>query len=122
LVARCSAGAVNHVPIARGDPTDLATRLKEIGVCLIGTDRSAETPIEDCNLTLPTALVVGNENSGISQRLKELCDSLARVPQQGRIGSLNAAVAAGIAFYEAARQRIHRRRPGDLERQGVSGG
>lgn len=105
LVARCSAGAVNHVPVARGDLLEFAGRLRERSVPLIGLDRAADATICECDLKRPVALAVGNEHAGLSPALRERCDALARIPQQGRIGSLNAAVAAGIAFYEAARQR-----------------
>lgn len=105
-VARSSAGAVNHVPIARaGDLPGLARRLKQLDVRLVGASEKAEINIIDCDLTRPVAIVIGSEATGISPELADLCDETARIPQYGRVGSLNAAVSAGILFYEARRQR-----------------
>ena len=60
----------------------------------------------DYNFRLPTAIVIGNEADGIQNRLLQLCDQQVRIPQCGQVGSLNAAVSAGILLYEASRQRM----------------
>jgi 23S rRNA (guanosine2251-2'-O)-methyltransferase len=105
-VARASAGAVNHLPIARVD--DLAAAAGTIGgwgLMVVGASESGESAIGDVDLTGPVALVIGNEGRGLSPGVRGACDRLARIPQTGHIGSLNAAVAAGILFYETSRQR-----------------
>ena len=79
--------------------------LKGRGVRLIGASEKAEKLPSECDLNSPAAIVIGNEGTGMSDELKSCCDELVRIPQSGRIGSLNAAVAAGILVYEAGRQR-----------------
>jgi 23S rRNA (guanosine2251-2'-O)-methyltransferase len=105
-VARSSAGAVNHLPIAQADDLlTLATQLHARGVRLIGASQNATRPLFDCDLTGPTAIVIGNEGTGIQPSLLAACDDLVTIPQFGVVESLNAAVSAGILFYEAQRQR-----------------
>ena len=105
-VAKTSAGAVEHVPVAR--VTNLARtieRLKEEGVWIVGADPRAERTVYETDLTLPIAVVIGNENSGISRLVREKCDYLAKLPMFGQINSLNASVAAALFMYEVVRQR-----------------
>ena len=59
----------------------------------------------EADLTLPTVLVVGSEEDGISEELMELCDEFVKIPVMGKIESLNVSVATGIVIYEAVRQR-----------------
>ncbi|MFN0195343.1 MAG: 23S rRNA (guanosine(2251)-2'-O)-methyltransferase RlmB [Planctomycetaceae bacterium] len=108
-VARSSAGAVNYLPIAQADDlVDWARTLKSsCGFTLIGTHQDATIDIWDCDLTIPCVLIIGNEGTGIRPELNDLCDRLIRIPQTGRVQSLNAAVAAGILCYEVSRQRKH---------------
>jgi 23S rRNA (guanosine2251-2'-O)-methyltransferase len=106
LVARSSAGAVNHVPLAQVDDlAELAAQLKARGHALVGATEQARLAIGDCNLRAATTIVIGNEGSGIREQLLAACDRQVAIPQAGHVGSLNAAVAAGILFYEARRQR-----------------
>lgn len=108
-VARSSAGAVNHIPIAQAeDVIALAEQLRSRGIRVIGTSQRASQPINDCDLTRATAIVIGNEGSGIREGLLAVCDELVTIPQFGAVESLNAAVSAGILFYEAQRQRAKR--------------
>ena len=111
LVTRSSAGAVNHVPIVRDDLSAVAQQFKDREIPIVGTHQSAELTFADCDLSASVALVIGNEHAGISPEVQDRCDVLARIPQSGRVGSLNAAVAAGIAFYEADRQAAAARKP-----------
>jgi 23S rRNA (guanosine2251-2'-O)-methyltransferase len=105
-VARTSAGAVNHVPIARVDDLGAAVAtLRERGFQVLGAAGEAEREIQQLDCTGPLALVIGNEGTGLSEELRGLCDELVRIPQVGRTESLNAAVAAGILCYEVRRQR-----------------
>ena len=105
-VARSSAGAVNYLRIAQADDLlSLASQLRSRAIRLIGASQNAARPIFACDLTTPTAIVIGNEGSGIRPELLEACDELVIIPQFGALESLNAAVSAGILFYEAQRQR-----------------
>ncbi len=106
LVARSSAGAVNHLHIAQADDLlCLAEQLRSAGIRLIGTSQRAPQSIFACDLASAIAIVIGNEGSGIRPELLDACDELVTIPQFGTIESLNAAVSAGILFYEAQRQR-----------------
>ena len=103
---RASAGALEHVPVARVSnlPRALAS-LKQAGVWIVGLDQDGETPHTSVDFKLPTAIVVGGESRGISRLVREGCDVLASIPLRGELASLNASVAASIALYEAVRQR-----------------
>lgn len=106
MVARSSAGAVNRVPITQVESLDeAASALCDRGVSLIGASEKAEAELPACNLQRPVCIVIGNEGVGIRPTLLARCSDLVRIPQHGQVGSLNAAVAAGIFFYEVRRQR-----------------
>lgn len=105
-VARSSSGAVTRIPIAQVD--DLvcwAAALKDHGVAIVGASEKAETPVYQFDFIQPTAIVIGNEGVGIRPAMQAVCDALVRIPQKGHIGSLNAAAAASVFYYEARRQR-----------------
>jgi len=105
-VARSSAGAVNHVPIARVDDLHaLVGDLKRRGVRLVAASEHADTPLSEADLSGPVAVLIGNEGVGIEKTLLAKCDLAIAIPLAGRVGSLNAAVAAGILLYEVARRR-----------------
>lgn len=104
-VARASAGAVEHIPIAR--ETNLVNcikRLKEKGLWVIGADMEGKEYFTS-HIPSPTALVIGGEGSGIRRLVRQNCDMLVNIPMMGSISSLNAAVAAGLIIYEVVRQR-----------------
>ncbi|MGC1276022.1 MAG: 23S rRNA (guanosine(2251)-2'-O)-methyltransferase RlmB [Planctomycetaceae bacterium] len=104
-VARSSAGAVNHVPIAQVDDLlALADELKRQGVRLVAASEHAATPLHAADLAGPLAIVIGNEGVGVSRELLTKCDLIVAIPLAGQVGSLNAAVAAGIVIYEATRR------------------
>ena len=106
VVAKTSAGAVEHVPVARvANLAQTIDRLKEAGVWIAGTDVSAAQEVYRANLKGPLAIVIGNEGKGISRLVREKCDFLISLPMFGKINSLNASVAAGVILYEAVRQR-----------------
>jgi 23S rRNA (guanosine2251-2'-O)-methyltransferase len=106
VVAKSSAGAVEHVPIARVTNMSRAIdELKSIGIWTVGASADAKTEYVDWDWTLPTALVLGNEGSGLHRLVREHCDTLVRIPVFGQIDSLNVSVAAGVILYEARRQR-----------------
>ena len=108
-VARSSAGAVNHLPIARTDhlPRDLQS-LKTQGIRLVAATEHAATPLPQADLRAPLAIVIGNEGVGISPEILAHCDLAVAIPITSPVGSLNAAVAAGILMYEIARQQPNR--------------
>ncbi|MDR6226981.1 23S rRNA (guanosine(2251)-2'-O)-methyltransferase RlmB [Desmospora profundinema] len=106
VVAKTSAGAVEHVPVARVTNLNrLADQLKEQGVWLVGTDADAVDDFGSVDYQVPVALVIGNEGKGISHVLKQRCDFLVRLPMKGRVSSLNASVAAALFMYEVMRRR-----------------
>jgi 23S rRNA (guanosine2251-2'-O)-methyltransferase len=104
--AKASAGAVSHVRIA--DVVNIARALEELkaaGVWTVGLSGDAPTSYCDIDLTLPTALVLGTEGTGMRRLVRERCDWLVSIPMAGHVGSLNVSVAAGVALFEAVRQR-----------------
>jgi 23S rRNA (guanosine2251-2'-O)-methyltransferase len=105
-VAKASAGAVSHVKIA--DVVNIARaleELKEAGVWTVGLAGDSPKRYDELDLTLPTAFVLGAEGTGLRRLVRERCDWLVSIPLRGRVQSLNVSVAAGIALFEAVRQR-----------------
>jgi 23S rRNA (guanosine2251-2'-O)-methyltransferase len=109
--ARASAGAVAHVRVA--EVVNIARALevlKDAGIWTVGLAGDAPKRYDDLDLTLPTALVVGAEGTGLRRLVRDRCDWLVSIPQRGHVQSLNVSVAAGIVLFEALRQRG--KRPG----------
>ena len=105
-VARSSAGAVNHLPIARTDDLPGAVDLfLGRGFQVVAASEKGDTPLFQADFSRPTVMIIGNEGRGIRPELLSRCDVTVSIPMSGRVGSLNAAVAAGILFYEMRRQR-----------------
>ncbi|HEY8418679.1 MAG TPA: 23S rRNA (guanosine(2251)-2'-O)-methyltransferase RlmB [Limnochordales bacterium] len=105
-VARTSAGAVEHVPVAQVSNLVQAIRaLKERGLWVVGADMAAEQDLWDADLTGPMAVVIGGEDKGLGRLVRESCDFLVRIPMRGRVNSLNAGVAGALVLFEIARQR-----------------
>jgi 23S rRNA (guanosine2251-2'-O)-methyltransferase len=108
--AKASAGAVAHVRIA--EVVNIARaieELKEAGVWTVGLAGDATTSYDSIDFTSPSAIVLGAEGTGLRRLVRERCDYVAAIPMQGRVGSLNVSVAAGIALFEAVRQRRAKR-------------
>jgi 23S rRNA (guanosine2251-2'-O)-methyltransferase len=104
--AKASAGAVSHVKIA--EVVNIARALEELkngGVWTVGLAADAARRYDDVDLTLPTALVVGAEGTGLRRLVRERCDWLVSIPLFGHVESLNVSVAAGVVLFEAVRQR-----------------
>jgi 23S rRNA (guanosine2251-2'-O)-methyltransferase len=104
--AKASAGAVSHVPVA--EVVNIARALEELkalGVWTVGLAGDAPKRLDQIDLTLPTALVVGAEGTGLRRLVRDRCDWLASIPMRGHVQSLNVSVAAGVALFEAVRQR-----------------
>jgi 23S rRNA (guanosine2251-2'-O)-methyltransferase len=106
-VVRSSSGAVEHLRVAR--VTNIARtiqRLQQHGYWAAGLDASANAQsYDEADLSGPLALVVGSEGQGLRRLVRERCDFLVRVPMEGHVSSLNAAVAGSVVLYEAWRQR-----------------
>jgi 23S rRNA (guanosine2251-2'-O)-methyltransferase len=106
VVRKVAAGAAEFVPVA--SVTNLARSidmLKERGIWVVGTDGEAEQTLYAADLKRPLALVLGGEGDGMRRLTRERCDFLVRIPMAGRVESLNVSVAAGVALFEARRQR-----------------
>jgi 23S rRNA (guanosine2251-2'-O)-methyltransferase len=109
--AKASAGALAHVKIAEVVNIARAVEeLKDLGVWTVGLAADAATSYDAIDLSLPTALVVGAEGSGLRRLVRERCDHLASIPMRGHVGSLNVSVSAGIVLFEVIRQRSRRDR------------
>ncbi len=106
VVAKASAGAVEHMKVARVTNLNAAIEeLKEKDVWVFGTAAEGSIPMYEADLTGPTAIVVGSEGEGMSRLVQKNCDVTVHIPMKGKITSLNASVAASILLYEAVRQR-----------------
>jgi 23S rRNA (guanosine2251-2'-O)-methyltransferase len=104
--ARSSAGALEHLPVARvGNLARTMEELKETGWWLVGLDERAEKLLSEQDLTGRLALIVGGEGKGLHDLVRKRCDFLVAIPTVGPVRSLNVSVAAGIALFEAVRQR-----------------
>ena len=105
VVAKASAGAIVHLPIAR--VTNLVATLKELkeeGLWVYACDMAGE-PYFKTDLTGPAVLVLGNEGEGISHLVRQTCDFSVCIPMYGQVNSLNVSNAAAVILCEAARQR-----------------
>jgi 23S rRNA (guanosine2251-2'-O)-methyltransferase len=104
--AKASAGAVAHVKIAEVVNIARAVdELKQAGVWTVGLSGEAAHTYDAIDFSIPTAVVLGAEGSGLRRLVRERCDYLASIPMHGHVGSLNVSVAAGIVLFEAVRQR-----------------
>ncbi len=104
-VARVSAGAVEHVPVAV--VTNLVRTLEELkraGLWIAGADMEAPQTHHELRLLPPLAVVMGSEGRGLGRLVREHCDVLVRVPMRGYVASLNVAVAAGVLLYDIVRR------------------
>ncbi len=102
---KASAGAVEHLPVAR--VTNLADWLgqaKEGGAWIYGAEAGAEAPHSQADLTGRVVLVLGGEGKGLRRRVAETCDLLVSIPVRGRVASLNVSAAAAVLIFEALRQ------------------
>jgi 23S rRNA (guanosine2251-2'-O)-methyltransferase len=105
-VRKVAAGAAETIPFAQ--VTNLARALrdmKEAGLWIAGTAEDGEKDLYAADLTGPLAIVMGSEGRGLRRLTREACDFSLRLPMRGTVASLNVGVAAGIALYEALRQR-----------------
>lgn len=113
-VAKASAGAVEHVPVAQ--VVNLARTmeiLKEAGFWLVGGDMAGDYLPWEVDMRGPVGVVIGGEGEGMSRLVRERCDYLVRLPMQGKVASLNAGVAGALLLFEAVRQRWPDSKSGD---------
>lgn len=104
-VMRISAGALNHVKVARVTNINNAIdTLKEHGFWVYGAEVGGQE-IYKADLKGKLCLVIGGEDSGVKRLTKEKCDGIISIPMYGKVNSLNASVACGVCIYEAVRQR-----------------
>jgi 23S rRNA (guanosine2251-2'-O)-methyltransferase len=106
VVAKASAGALAHVRIAT--VVNIARAIEELKDAQVWTIGLAGEALEDyteVDWTLPSAIVLGAEGTGLRRLVRDRCDRLVRLPMLGSVDSLNVSVAAGVVLYEAVRQR-----------------
>lgn len=104
-VAKTSAGAVEHVRVARvSNLVQTLQTLKKKG-CWVSGAEAGGNDVFEADLTGPRVIVIGSEGKGISRLLRENCDEIVSLPMKGKVTSLNASVAGAVLLYEVLRQR-----------------
>lgn len=105
---KTSAGALMSLPVCRERSVLEAVKtLKANGIKVVGASEKAAQDYTRVDYTVPVAIVMGSEDTGISNEVLRQCDDLAAIPITGPIGSLNVSVAAGVMMFEVVRQRIN---------------
>ena len=105
-VAKTAAGALEHISVARvTNLVQLIEQLKRRNIWVIGAAADGSSDYTQWDWTVPSALFLGGEGTGLHRLVRERCDALVRIPLLGQIESLNVSVAAGVILYEALRQR-----------------
>ena len=105
-VAKASAGAVEHLPIAR--VTNISRALEELkfkNIWTVGLDERGSQTYDQLDYKMDCALVLGAEGTGLHEHVRKHCDFVVSIPMLGRVPSLNVSVAAAIVMYEVVRQR-----------------
>ena len=103
---KTSAGALHHLPVCRTSNLSRTVRfLKDSGIRILAASETAETLFTETDMKVPVAIIVGSEESGISQAVMQLADETVKIPILGQVQSLNVSVAAALMIYEAIRQR-----------------
>ncbi len=103
-VERTSAGAIEHIKIARVTNSSQAIlKLKDNGFWILGAE-NGNNKITDTKIPFPAVLVMGSEGFGIHQKIKEKCDFVITIPQKNTISSLNVSCASAVILYEIAKQ------------------
>jgi 23S rRNA (guanosine2251-2'-O)-methyltransferase len=109
---KASAGATERVRIARtAHVLGVVDHLREHGVQVLGAAAGKGQPLDQADLTRPTAFVLGSEGRGTRESMARRCDGLIQIPQRGLVDSLNVSVAGALLLYEAMRQRQHAPQP-----------
>ncbi len=105
-VAKASAGASEHLPIAK--VTNISRTLEELkraNVWTVGLDERGDRSYDQIDYNMDCALVLGAEGKGLHEQVRKHCDFVISIPMQGKVPSLNVSVAAAVVMYEVARQR-----------------
>jgi 23S rRNA (guanosine2251-2'-O)-methyltransferase len=111
VVAKASAGAISHLPIARVTNISRSLeQLKEAGLWTVAADPEGKQLLPQAKLDGPLAVVVGSEGPGVRDGVLKHCDFKVRIPMVGEVASLNASVSAALLLYEIGRQRTGSRR------------
>src|ERR1035437_5696899 len=104
---KTSAGALHRIPVCReNNLKDTLTYIKEYGLQLIACHEKTDKLIYSVDFKLPTAIIMGSEESGISAEYLKLADTAVKIPMSGKIASLNVSVATGIVLFEAIDKKI----------------
>lgn len=107
IVGKTSAGAAEHLPVARVPNLGAALdELKSRGVWIYGTAADGSSPMWSTDFSGSLCLVIGSEGEGMGRLVREKCDFLVSIPLAGRVNSLNASAAAAVLLYEILRQRL----------------
>jgi 23S rRNA (guanosine2251-2'-O)-methyltransferase len=108
-VVNASSGASEYLQITQVNLAQAIAALKELGIWVIGLESNPETrAIEEVDLNIPLAIVVGGEGEGLRSLVRKSCDLLIHLPMRGQVESLNAAVAGSVALYFAWGARGYR--------------
>lgn len=106
VACKASAGAVEHLPIARvRNLADWMASARDAGAWLYGADADSPTSYTGIDMTGRLVLLLGGEGSGLRPRVAESCDGLVSIPLRGKVDSLNVSAAAAVLAFEAARVR-----------------
>jgi 23S rRNA (guanosine2251-2'-O)-methyltransferase len=104
---KTSSGALNNIPLCREENLKQTILfLKNCGVMMVGANEKSEVNHFSLDYTQPVAIIMGSEETGISEEYLKLCDKKVKIPMVGETQSLNVAVAAGIIMFEVLRQRL----------------
>ncbi|WP_420156030.1 23S rRNA (guanosine(2251)-2'-O)-methyltransferase RlmB [Siphonobacter sp.] len=104
---KTSSGALNFLPVCReNDLVETVRFLQNSGIQVVACTEKVSKTLYEVDLTVPTAVIMGSEEDGISEILLRIADELVSIPMSGRVASLNVSVANGILLYEAIRQRL----------------
>lgn len=103
---KTSAGALHTIPVCRHPDLTVALKyMKDSGLTVFSATEKADQSIYQADLNVPSVIIIGAEDKGISSKLESYIDEQVSIPLQGKIASLNVSVAAGVVLYEAIRQR-----------------
>jgi 23S rRNA (guanosine2251-2'-O)-methyltransferase len=104
---KTSAGALNRVPVCKASVLSGVVKfLKNSGLAVLGITEKGSESLYEQSLDMPLALVLGSEETGISNQVMKHADVLVKLPMKGKIASLNVSVAAAVSMYEVLRQRF----------------
>jgi len=104
---KTSAGAIHHISICReASLRNTIMFLKNSGIQIVACTEKTDNLIYDIDMNIPTAIIMGAEDTGISSEFQKISSEYAKIPMTGSIESLNVSVAAGVILYEAVRQRL----------------